>query len=90
VQNAVEHAIALCAGTRVDVDDLPEELRTSMPRPRAASRTRPLEDVEREYIFAAVEGAGGNRTRAAADLHIGLATLKRKLKSYGQPPSRPS
>jgi two-component system, NtrC family, response regulator HydG len=83
VQNAVEHAVALCTGNRVDVDDLPEELRSAMPRPRPVGRTRPLDDVEREYILAALEGAGGNRTRAASDLGIGLATLKRKLKLYG-------
>jgi two-component system NtrC family response regulator len=53
-----------------------------MPRPRTTGRTRPLADVEREYILAAVESAGGNRTRAAAELRIGLATLKRKLKAY--------
>jgi two-component system response regulator HydG len=82
VQNAIEHAVALCSGNRVDVEDLPEELRSAMPRPRPTGRTRPLEDVEREYILAAVEGAGGNRTRAAVDLGIGLATLKRKLKRY--------
>ncbi len=82
VQNAVERAIALAAGNRVDVDDLPEELRSAMPRPRPVGRIRPLEDVEREYILAALESTGGNRTRAAADLGIGLATLKRKLKAY--------
>src|SRR6266568_4570631 len=82
VQNAVEHAVALTRGTRVDVEDLPEELRTAMPRARPAGRTRPLDDVEREYILAAVEGAGGNRTRAAAELGIGLATLKRKLRRW--------
>jgi two-component system, NtrC family, response regulator HydG len=84
VQNAVERAVALCSGSRVDVDDLPEELRLAMPRPRPTGRTRPLEDVEREYILAAVENAGGNRTRAASELGIGLATLKRKLKHYSQ------
>jgi DNA-binding NtrC family response regulator len=82
LQNAVEHAVALATGSRVDVDDLPEELRSAMPRPRTTGRTRPLADVEREYILAAVESAGGNRTRAAAELRIGLATLKRKLKAY--------
>ena len=85
VQNAVEHAVALAAGNRVDVEDLPEELRAALPRPRPAGRIRPLEDVEREYILAAVETAGGNRTRAAAELDIGLATLKRKLKQYDAP-----
>ncbi len=91
VQNAVEHAVALAAGPRVDLDDLPEELRGALPRPRPGGRTRPLEDVEREYVLAAGEGAGGNRTRAAADLGIGLATLKRKLKRWeaaGPPPQR--
>ncbi len=83
LQNAVEHAVALCEGSRVDVDDLPEELRAAMPRPRPTGKTRPLDEVEREYILAAVEGAGGNRTRAAAELGIGLATLKRKLRRYG-------
>jgi two-component system response regulator HydG len=85
VQNAVEHAVALCAGSRVEVEDLPEELRSAMPRPRPAGRARPLDEVEREYILAAVENAGGNRTRAAADLGIGLATLKRKLRRYALP-----
>ncbi len=87
VQNAVEHAVALAAGSRVDAEDLPEELRAALPRPRPVGRTRPLEDVEREYILAAVDAAGGNRTRAAAELGIGLATLKRKLKQYGSTPA---
>jgi DNA-binding NtrC family response regulator len=83
VQNAIERAVALATGSRVDVEDLPEELRTAMPRPTPAGRTRPLEDIEREYILAALEATGGNRTRAASDLGIGLATLKRKLRRYG-------
>lgn len=76
--------MALCAGSRVEVEDLPEELRLAMPRPRPAGRARPLDEVEREYILAAVENAGGNRTRAAANLGIGLATLKRRLRRYGE------
>jgi len=82
LQNAVEHAVALCTGSRVDVEDLPEELRVALPPPRPTGRTRPLDEVERECILAAVESAGGNRTRAASELGIGLATLKRKLKRY--------
>ncbi|GEJ58849.1 sigma-54-dependent Fis family transcriptional regulator [Anaeromyxobacter diazotrophicus] len=87
LQNAVEHAVALSQGSRIEIEDLPEELRAAMPRPRVTARTRALEDVEREYILAAVESVGGNRTRAAADLGIGLATLKRKLKRYGAGPA---
>jgi two-component system response regulator HydG len=81
LQNAVEHGLALCAGSRVDVADLPEEL-SAAPVRAAAAAARPLADVEREHILAAVQRTGGNRTRAAAELGIGLATLKRKLKRY--------
>ena len=89
VQNAVEHAVALCTGTRVEVQDLPEDLRAALPRSRPMGPTRSLAEVERDYILAAVEAAGGNRTRAATELGIGLATLKRKLKQYGAPAGGP-
>jgi DNA-binding NtrC family response regulator len=44
---------------------------------------RPLEEVEKEYILAALEQNGGNQTHAARQLQIGSATLYRKLKRYG-------
>ena len=44
---------------------------------------RPLEQIEKEYILAALELNGGNQTRTAEELHIGSATLYRKLKAYG-------
>ena len=44
---------------------------------------RPLEDVEKEYILAALELNGGNQTRTAKQLRIGSATLYRKLKRWG-------
>lgn len=45
---------------------------------------RPLEDVEREYILAALALNAGNQTRTAEQLSIGSATLYRKLKRYGK------
>ena len=44
---------------------------------------RPLDEVEKEYILAALSLNGGNQTRTAEQLKIGSATLYRKLKSYG-------
>ena len=44
---------------------------------------RPLEEVEKEYILAALELNGGNQTHTAEQLRIGSATLYRRLKSYG-------
>ena len=84
LENAMERAVALARGSRVDLIDLPEEIRQAPPRPVAHDgAVQPLKEVEREYILAALELNGGNQTRTAAQLKIGTATLYRKLKSYG-------
>jgi DNA-binding NtrC family response regulator len=84
LENAMERAVALARGSRVAVEDLAEEIRQAAPRPVAiAGMVRPLEEVEKEYILAALEQNGGNQTHAAAQLRIGSATLYRKLKRYG-------
>lgn len=88
LQNAVEYAVALCGGNRVDLEDLPEELRAALPKATISGHIRPLEEMEREYLLAAVQASGGNKTRAAAALGIGVATLFRKLKAYSQPGAR--
>jgi DNA-binding NtrC family response regulator len=95
LENAMERAVALARGTRVELEDLPEEIRNAFPVPVAArGAVRPLEDVEKEYILAVLELNGGNQTRAAKQLRIGSATLYRKLKEYGRiegnRPSRPT
>ena len=84
LENAMECAVALARGSRVELEDLPEEIRQAFPRPVATRGTvRPLDEVEKEYILAALELNGGNQTRTAEQLRIGSATLYRKLKSYG-------
>ena len=84
LENAMERAVALASGDRVDVEDLPEEVRQAFPRPATGGGpVQPLAEVEREYILAALEQNDGNRTRTSEQLRIGSATLYRKLKSYG-------
>ena len=84
LENAMERAVALARGSRVELDDLPEEVRQAFPKPVATAGTvRPLDEIEKEYILAALELNGGNQTRTAEQLQIGSATLYRKLKSYG-------
>jgi two-component system response regulator HydG len=96
LENTMERAVALARGTRVELEDLPEEVRQAFLKPIATSGTvRPLDEIEKEYILAALELNGGNQTRTAEQLHIGSATLYRKLKSYGaiggkRPPAGPS
>ncbi len=84
LENAMERAVALGRESRVDLDDLPEEVRQALPRPLPTGQNvQSLEEVEREYILAALKLNDGNRTRTAEQLRIGSATLYRKLKRYG-------
>jgi transcriptional regulator with PAS, ATPase and Fis domain len=86
LENAMERAVALMlpASTQVMPDDLPEEVRMALPSPYAvAGRVKTLGEVEREYITAALTANAGNRSRTAAQLKIGIATLHRKIKEYG-------
>jgi two-component system response regulator HydG len=83
LENTMERAVALARGSRVELEDLPEEIRHTLPKPAVEGVVRPLDDVEKEYILAALELNEGNQTRTAEQLRIGSATLYRKLKRYG-------
>jgi two-component system, NtrC family, response regulator HydG len=43
----------------------------------------PVDEVERRLILATLAQCGGNKSKAARQLQIGLKTLYRKLESYG-------
>jgi DNA-binding NtrC family response regulator len=85
--------------TRIRVEDLPESYRQEAaavtprpgpaaghpaPPPGTAGPARTMDEIEKEAILRALDETGGNRTRAAEILGIGLRTLQRKLKEYGQ------
>jgi DNA-binding NtrC family response regulator len=80
LENALERAVALAQSDRIGVEDLPPEVGSSAPAVPAAGEIRTLEEVERDYIAAALRASGGNRAKAAEKLGIGAATLYRKLK----------
>jgi two-component system, NtrC family, response regulator HydG len=84
LENAMERAVALARGNRVELEDLPEEVRQAAPSALpTAGEVRPLEEVEKEYILSALQRNAGNQTQTAKQLGIGTATLYRKLKVYG-------
>ncbi len=84
LENAMERAVALARGSRVQLEDLPEEIRQSFPKPVVnGGAVQLLSEVEQDYILAVLELNDGNQTRTAKQLGIGAATLYRKLKKYG-------
>ena len=83
LENAMERAVALARGSRVELEDLPEEIRRAFAKPVASKGTvRPLDEVEKDYILAALKLNDGNQTHTAEQLQIGSATLYRKLRRY--------
>jgi two-component system response regulator HydG len=86
LENAMERAAALSQGSRVELLDLPDEVRRPEPSPvGTAEEAKSLGQTEKDYILARLTANGGNRAQTASDLQIGSATLFRKLKSYRLP-----
>jgi two-component system response regulator HydG len=81
-ENAVERACALSTGNVIDVDDLPDDVREHRTLTIESEHVRPLREIERDYILAALERNHGSKTATAQQLRIGLATLRRKLNGY--------
>jgi DNA-binding NtrC family response regulator len=91
LRNIIERAMVLSRDAAMDADLLPREItgaRTernadSAAHPDAPGGIRPLDEMERDYILAALEARGGNRSTTARALGIARSTLQDKLKKYG-------
>ena len=84
LQNAVERAVVMAEGARVDVADLPGEVRGEGTVLGFSAPGRTLDEIEREAILATLRANGGNRAQTARDLGIGLATLYRRLQKWSE------
>jgi two-component system response regulator AtoC len=88
LEHAVERAVVLADGPLVQEDDLPDEVRAA-PAPAALAPGRDLSvkrafrSLEEQFIRAALDRTGGNRTRAAELLDLSYRALLYKIKEYG-------
>ena len=92
LRNLIESLVVLAdpGATVIGVEDLPDNYRAapaSADPPASAGPARTMEEIEREAILRTLDQTGGNRTRAAEILGIGLRTLQRKLREYEQSPA---
>ncbi len=97
--NIVEQACLVCASGEIRPVDLPEEIREadasgfdedSSPGLSANAtgeggelKVRPLKDLEREMMIAALKETTGNVSEAARRLGIGRATFYRRAQAHG-------
>jgi DNA-binding NtrC family response regulator len=83
LENVMQRLVIMTDGDIIDVSDLPYLMRFSALR--KIGFTRPLAEVEREYINNVLASVGGNRTKAAEILGIDRKTLREKLKDIEKP-----
>ena len=85
--NAVHRMVIACDDDRIEVRDVPEEIRTEDGDDEGAGIGSlagvGLDRLEKEAIRQTLALTGGNREQTANLLGIGERTLYRKLKEYG-------
>jgi len=90
LENVIERAVVLCPGNRIDVDLIPDHVRTTrrfqIPNfvlpPEGISFKEVTGDFERRLIETTLEASGGVQKRAAELLHIKPTTLNEMIKRY--------
>ncbi len=82
LENAMERAVTLARGGRIEPTDLPDSLQSSPSGDfldMAVSRRFSLGELETLYIRRVLAEVGGNKSQAASILGIDRSTLYRKL-----------
>jgi transcriptional regulator of acetoin/glycerol metabolism len=89
LRTVIERAVVLCRGDRIQLRDLPPEVRGLRPGLSPGSPKNPLaepdltlEEAEKQLIIRALKDCDGNRTAAARKIGISRRTLHRKLHQY--------
>jgi PAS domain S-box-containing protein len=79
LQNAVQFAFVKCAGTIIEIDHLPLELREAA---EVCGRRGPARKLDLEAVRKALVHTGGNKVKAAQLMGVGRATLYRFLNDH--------
>jgi two-component system response regulator HydG len=87
LENCIDGAVALARNNKIELDDLPEKVRTFRPEKFVVSANQPeeivtIDELERRYILRVLSLVGGNKSRAAQVLGFDRRTLYRKLERY--------
>ncbi|QJB57456.1 sigma-54 dependent transcriptional regulator [Pseudodesulfovibrio sp. zrk46] len=82
LENLIQRLVVIVDHDPVEVTDLPESMRFSLPKEGGVNRS--LAEVEYEHIQNVLTMTGDNKTRAAEILGINRKTLREKIKRMEQ------
>ncbi len=88
LENAIERAVVLCRGDRIDVDDLPPAVREGRGARRLVSFEvgTPLKEVERRMIEETLRMTHGDKNLAASLMGITARTIYRREAEWKEEP----
>jgi DNA-binding NtrC family response regulator len=80
LENVIGNACMMTEGKFIDINDLPERLRSKGRSDSMLDETLfSLEEVQRRHVMRVLERVGGNKARAAEILGVGRATIYQLL-----------
>jgi DNA-binding NtrC family response regulator len=80
LENVIGNACMMVEGNVIDIDDLPENLRSpTRPETSTGEAFLSLEEVQKRHILRVLDAVGGHKAKAAEILGIGRATIYQML-----------
>ncbi|MBC8394310.1 MAG: sigma 54-interacting transcriptional regulator [Deltaproteobacteria bacterium] len=96
LENAIEHAFVLCAGSQIDLFDLPVEIRQTGYHPVSYLKNQVLNnrivdrsDLSRERLIEVLNECGWNKAEAARRIGLNRTVLWRYMKKWDIPLKSP-
>jgi len=87
LENAIQRAVIVCAGPRIAAHDLglgeQESGGTAVPLDYEKAKQGAIQRFQREFLQRALEGAGGNVSRAAGQCGLTRAAFQRIMRELG-------
>jgi len=89
LENIIERVLLLSDGDVMDVDSLPEEIRSGPSREKVSVPSSGIDmetimsDTEKAYLIKALAKTNGVKTEAAKLLNLTFRSFRHKLKKYG-------
>ena len=89
LENIIAKAVLFETEQALTVSSLQDSVVESCQLQKIKQDFLTLDTLEKRHIYQALDQTGGNRTKAAKILGIGLRTLQRKLKEWEKAPATP-
>ncbi|GAB4196545.1 MAG: sigma-54 dependent transcriptional regulator [Sandaracinaceae bacterium] len=83
LENAIERAVVMCRGERIEEDDLPGDVVGGEPTLGIRIPGSTMAEIEKHAILQTLEACGGSTKRTAEILGISVRTIQYRLSEYG-------